>query len=129
MNNRPIRVLLSIVSLFSIVLASSAIRAGSIKMSDVIQVVSSNPTKLYKGSFTELRIEPQNEPKNGNPQPQQTPPATPRIQTEEVVEITEEACDCPDLPVPPPVRARGGFPWWVLGFGAVPLIFLCCDDN
>jgi hypothetical protein len=133
MKNEPIRILLSAISLFAVLITATVARAGSIKISDVVQVVSSNPQRI--GGSIQLRIEPS----SGRPNPQPTPPAsegsaTPqqpaRVQTEEVVEITEEPCDCPDLPiVAPDVITRGGFPWWVLGLGAVPLFFIRKKDE
>ena len=125
MKNKQMRIALSTVSLFSILLTSTVARDGSIKLNDVVQVVKSNPTKSNKGNFTELRLEPQNQSQDGKAQPQQTPPTSPRVQTEEVIEVTEEPCDCPDLPIPEPLPIRaGGFPRWVLGFGAIPLFFI-----
>lgn len=153
MKNSKVQIALSAISLFSILLMTINVKAGSIGLNEVVQVVNSNPQNTRKNGVTELRVSQQDQE---NPPQLKTPvastttatteSATPqqqdgnnfppspqtRIQDEsgEIVEITEEQCDCADLkPAIIEEGRRRGFPFYLLGIAAVPLIFLATRDN
>jgi hypothetical protein len=68
------------------------------------------------------------DPNNPNGAMQEKPGAP---QEEVIEEVTVESCDCPQPPLPPPPTGRG-FPKWLLGLGALPLVCLtgvCTNDN
>lgn len=121
--------------------------AGPVRVSDVQQVVSSNPNKQVKGSSAQLIVAARQDPPKsdqpvsssavadqtgGGDEPPRADGDSPRIITEEEFEIAEdtEPCNCPEIPKAAPfIERSGGFPWW-LGFGAVPLGFIgCCGDE
>ncbi len=111
---------------------STAAIAGPVRISDVQQVVSSNPSKQVKGSAAQLVVAVANQTGGSGDEPQRADADDPRVITEEEFEIAEdtEPCNCPEIPKAAPFIERGGgFPWW-LGFGAVPLGFIgCCGDE
>lgn len=117
--------------------ASTTVLAGPVQINKVQQVIKgSAETGWQDGSSVLRRNDPPktNDPvksENNDPnkpqtttqqQTQQDPTQTP-VRTEVVEEFVEEgACNCPEEP--PPAVVKGGFPWWVLGGGAVPLAFI-----
>lgn len=129
MKNSHIRTALSVASLVSLVLMSTVAKAGPVLMRDVIQVVNSNPQRISAGNYTQLRLAPQDPAAAASQDPQDpNKQSGSRVQTQEEVIITEEPCDCAPIPVETTKRAAG-FPWWVLGFAAVPLVFIPGDDD
>lgn len=120
------RVLLSVAALSAITLTTTATFAGSVRISNVKQVVSSNPSRQI-GSTAQLVVARQ------DVSPQTNAAQTgdePRVITEEeVVLVEEEPCNCPEFAVGGvQYPAGGGFPWWTLGLGAVPLVFIPNND-
>lgn len=124
-----------IAATLSLALLSTTTLAGPIQINRVQQVIKGSSATGWQDSSSELRtndppktndpVKPaNNDPtKNGTTEPQKQEPQTP-VRTETIEEFVEAGeCNCPE---PPPVvdKVSRGFPWWVLGGGAVPLAFL-----
>lgn len=126
MENLKIRFIFASVILFSLMTAAT-INAAPVKFNQVVQVVNAKPGKAANSSFAQLRLsgeiitfsaddDDEDKKKKEAAQPRQDR----RVITETSIEIVEEeVCDCDDIVVP-----GGGFPYWTLGFAAVPLLFL-----
>jgi hypothetical protein len=126
MKNLNIRPILSALSLFSLLILATSVKAAPVSFNQVVQVVNAKPGKANAGGFTQLRVADgdvvvstaasDDEDNDTPPQPQQD-----RMITEVSYDVTEstEACDCAVPPTP-----GGGFPkWGILGLaaaGAVP---------
>lgn len=109
----------------------NTVQGGPVQIKNVQQVITGTSKAGWQdGSSilrpttpTSLTTNDPNDPKKvGNNQQQQQDPTGP-VRTEEVVEfVIDEECNCPEPE--PLVVAKAGFPWWVLGTGAVPLAFV-----
>ena len=122
MRNSKFRFLLSALALYSIMMAVMPAKAAPVQFNQVVQVVNAKPGKANTGSFAQLRLAGDDVVVTGD-DTKVPPPTAPqqddRVITEIRAEIVEEeVCDC-EIPPPP-----GGFPYWTLGFAAVPFIFL-----
>lgn len=117
---RHVAVILAI-SLFVTV----TVHAGPVGMSGVKQVVGGGTRATGGTSSLRLSTQPNSatttsastsiDP-NASQDPQQEGPT---VETGEIVEVTQEDCDCP---IP---SAGGGIPWWpFLGLIAVPFFFI-----
>jgi len=136
MNIRLLRQIGAILS-FSLLVTGIA-QAGPIQIKNVQQVITNSSGAGWQSSSSVLRpttptspTNPINDPKkteNGNDpkkaeNSEQQQDGTGPVRTEEIVEfVLSEECNCP-APAPL-VASGGGFPWWVLGAGAVPLGFI-----
>lgn len=122
MRNLNFRFFLSALALFSIMMAATAAKAAPVQFNQVVQMVNAKPGKANTGGFAQLRLAGDDPVLNiGNDDPKtDTPPVQDdRVITETRSEIVEDdVCDCEPLPV------GGAFPYWTLGFAAVPLLFL-----
>lgn len=121
--------------------------AGPVQINKVQQVIKGSSARGWQDGSSELRPntttkadDPVKTTETSDPtkatstettgqQQKQDPTQTqPQVRTETVEEFTvsEEACNCtnPQTPV-----AAAGFPWWVLGAGAVPLGFIRKKDR
>ena len=122
MRNSKFRFLLSALALYSIMLAVMPAKAAPVQFNQVVQVVNAKPGKANTGSFAQLRLAGDDIAVVGDDT--KTPPPTAPQQDDRVITeiraeiVEEEVCDC-ELPPPP-----GGFPYWTLGFAAIPFIFL-----
>lgn len=113
---------------------SLTVAAETVKINRVRQTISTNPSKT-QNSELKIGAEAKNE-KSSEAVPSATPTSVTertsveRLILEEQVDIVEEACDCAPLPEPivPPSKSFG-FPWAVLGLGALPPLFLCCGTD
>lgn len=126
MEKLKFRFILAAVILLSM-MSAATVKAAPVKFNQVVQVINAKPGKANNGGFSQLRLSGEvifpgegdndnDKKKKGAPAPQQDD----RVITETRVEVVEdEVCDCEDIVV----RERG-FPYWVLGFGAIPLLFL-----
>jgi hypothetical protein len=124
MKNLNIRFLLSAIALYSIMMAvtTKAVKAAPVQFNQVVQVVNAKPGKAGTSGFAQLRlagddvIAVKDDTKTDEPvQPQQDDP---RVITETRSEIVEEeVCECEQ-------PKAGGFPYWTLGFAAIPFLFL-----
>jgi len=121
MRNLNFRLFLSVLALYSITLAATTAKAAPVQFNQVVQVVNAKPGKANTGGFAQLRLAGDELVLTGGdetktePQPVQDD----RVITETRSEIIqEEVCDCE------PIRTGGGFPYWTLGFAAVPFLFL-----
>lgn len=105
--------------------------AAPVKFNQVQQVVSAKPSRAKTGDFNRLRLSGDDQNAAGetdddgkSPKPSATPPQDDRVIVETRVDVVEdEACNCPDIP------KGGGFPYWTLGFAAIPLLFLIPRDK
>ncbi|CAA9413718.1 MAG: hypothetical protein AVDCRST_MAG74-2471 [uncultured Pyrinomonadaceae bacterium] len=131
MKNLKVRFFLSALTLYSIMAAANSATAAPVYFNEVVQVVNAKPGKAGTGGFAQLRLADDDlvltdDDKKKNASPIQDD----RVITETRSEIVEEeVCDC-ENPLPPVIAAA--FPYWTLGFAAVPLAFLVPpgdDDN
>lgn len=123
MRNLNIRFFLSAIALCSIMMAATgtAVKAAPVQFNQVVQVVNAKPGKANTGGFAQLRLAGDDLVVTGDDAKTDEPaaPQDDRVITETRSEIVEEeVCDCEIPPVP------GGFPYWTLGFAAVPFLFL-----
>lgn len=123
MRNLNFRVFLSALALYAIMSAfmTTAIKAAPVQFNQVVQVVNAKPGKAGTGGFAQLRLAGDDPAPVGDDTNKPVPPAQDdRVITETRSEIVEEeVCDC--APIPP---VGGAFPYWTLGFAALPLVFL-----
>lgn len=116
-------------------LLSTTTLAGPIQINRVQQVIKGSSATGWQDSSSELRTNDppktndpvkagNNDPtKNVTTEPQKQEPQTP-VRTETIEEFIEAGeCNCPQ-PDPIVAKTTRGFPWWVLGGGAVPLAFI-----
>lgn len=114
---------LSALALSSIMTATSA-TAAPVRFNQVVQVVNAKPGKAGTNNFAQLRLADDNPVLTGD---DETKKKAPPIQDDRVITETrseiveEEVCDCENEPLPVIAAA---FPYWTLGFAAVPLAFL-----
>ncbi len=110
--------------LASILLAATSVFAAPVRLNQVVQVVNAKPGKANSGNFSQLRLVDDLVIKTDDDD--DTVTATPtqdddRMIVKKTTEIVEEeVCDC--KPDPDPKKPK--FPYWALGFAAVPLLFL-----
>lgn len=123
MRNTKFRFFLSALALYSIMMAVTTAKAAPVQFNQVVQVVNAKPGKANTGGFAQLRLTGDDPVVTGDDTKNDTPPvALPqddRVITETRAEIVEEeVCDCEEIKPP------AGFPYWTLGFAAIPFIFL-----
>lgn len=119
--------------------AASPALAAPVEIKQVRQVLKGNYKQGGENTSLDLRLAGEGDEKKpaataqdpNNPGGTQERPAVMNAQEEIQEDITVESCDCPDLPLDrvPPGR---GFPKWLLGLGALPLVCLtgvCTSDN
>jgi PEP-CTERM motif len=127
MKNPKLRVLLSLVSLFSFLIATNSAFAAPVRFEQVQQVLNVEPGRANTGGFAQLRFADDNVLNvNGDDddktvtQPQQDDD---RVIVTTTTTVEEEDCDCP---LPPEKH----FPKWAfLGLAVIPLIFIFRDDD
>ena len=137
MKKRQLRAMLALCG--TLAWAAQPAWAGPVEMNQVRQVLKGNYQQGGATTQIDLRVnEDGNDPKKKGATPAQEPtgapvqeraPITP--QTETIEEVTVQSCDCPDLELLPP-PAGGGFPKWLFGLAAIPLICLtgiCTGDD
>ena len=121
MRNLNFRVFLSVLALYSVTLAVTTAKAAPVQFNQVVQVVNAKPGKANTGGFAQLRLAGDELVLTGGDETkaETAPVQDDRVITETRSEIVEEeVCDCAPIPKP------GGFPYWTLGFAAVPFLFL-----
>ena len=122
MRNLNFRFFLSALALYSIMMAVPTAKAAPVQFNQVVQVLNAKPGKANTGGFAQLRLADDNLALTGDDPKTDTPPAPQqddRVITETRAEIVEEeVCECEEIKPP------GGFPYWTLGFAAIPFIFL-----
>ena len=131
MRNLNFRFFLSALALYSIMAAANSATAAPVQFNQVVQVVNAKPGKAGTSGFAQLRLADDNPVLTDDETKKNAPPVQDdRVITETRSEIVEEGvCNCENEP--PPVIAAA-FPYWTLGFAAVPLAFLIPpgdDDN
>ena len=132
MERLQFRFILAAVILFSLTTAAT-LNAAPVKFNQVVQVVNAKPGKADDSGFAQLRLGGEiiifSDNDNDNDKKKKKEAAEPRqddrVITETSVEIVEEeVCDCEDIPV-----TGGRFPYWALGFAAIPFLFLIPRDK
>ena len=132
MKGLQFRFILAAVILFSIMTAAT-LNAAPVKFNQVVQVVNAKPGKADDSGFAQLRLggeiiifsDNDNDNDKNKKKEATQPRQDDRVITETSVEIVEEeVCDCEDIPV-----VRKSFPYWALGFAAIPLLFLIPRDK
>lgn len=125
MKNIRFRFIISGLCLASILTAVSSTLAAPVRLNQVVQVINAKPGKASTGNFSQLRLVNDYTSIVGDDDDENTTTSVPtqdddRVITDTRTEIVEEeVCDCEQ-----PQPTRGGFPYWVAGFGAIPLLFL-----
>lgn len=128
MKNPKLRVLLSLVSLFSFLIATNSTFAAPVRFEQVQQVLNVEPGRANTGGFAQLRFADNNildvdddDDDKTVTQPQQDDD---RVIVTTTTSIEEEDCNCE----PPPKEKC--FPKWAfLGLAVIPLIFIFRDDD
>ena len=131
MKNLQIRFVLSVITIFSILMTITTAFAAPVKFNQVVQIINAKPDKAKTGGFSQLRLaggelvsdgDDEKDSKNNDGKNKKTaPPQDDRVIIETTSEIVEDdVCDCDQ-----PQIAKGKFPYWaLLGLTAVPLLFL-----
>ncbi len=134
MKNLQIRFVLSVITIFSVLMTVTTAFAAPVKFNQVVQIINAKPGKANTGSFSQLRLaggelvsdddsdDEKDAKKNNDDKNEKTAsPQDDRVIVETTSEIVEDdVCDCDQ-----PQIATGKFPYWaLLGFAAVPLLFL-----
>lgn len=128
MKNFQFRFILSVISLASILMAATASFAAPVRLNQVVELVNAKPGKAATGSFSQLRmaddliLSGDDDDTTATTQKQQDDP---RMITDTRTEIVEDdVCDCEQSDI-----VTRSFPYWALGFAAVPLLFLIPPDK
>jgi cell division septation protein DedD len=124
MKNFQFRFILSVISLASILMAATSSFAAPVRINQVVEIVNAKPGKAATGSFSQLRLADDlliSGDDDGDDTTNSTPKQDdPRTITETRSEIVEDDdCECADV-----ITAASSFPYWALGFAAIPLLFL-----
>jgi len=121
MKNLNFRFFLSTIALYSIMMAATSANAAPVQFNQVVQVVNAKPGKAGTGGFAQLRLAGDDLVLMGDDTKKNAPPVQDdRVITETRSEIIEEeVCDCETI-----VPVGAAFPYWTLGFAALPLAFL-----
>jgi len=126
MKNFRFRFIISGLCLASIFTAVSSTLAAPVRLNQVVQVINAKPGKASTGNFSQLRLVNDYSSIVGDDDDETTTTSVPtqddddRVITDTRTEIVEETvCDCEQPPT-----GGGSFPYWVAGFGAIPLLFL-----
>lgn len=124
MKNFQFRFIISAFCLASILMAANSILAAPVRLNQVVQVINAKPGKANTGNFASLRLVNDYSSIVGDEDDTTKPTTAPqdddRVITTTTTEIVEdEVCDCEQTTV-----VKKGFPYWVLGFAALPLLFL-----
>ncbi|MGC2235960.1 MAG: PEP-CTERM sorting domain-containing protein [Pyrinomonadaceae bacterium] len=126
MKNFQFRFILSVISLASILMAATSSFAAPVRINQVIEIVNAKPGKAATGSFSQLRLA--DDPIISGDDDDDTAKATQddtRVITETRSEIVEDDdCECADI-----ITAGSSFPYWALGFAAIPLVFIPGRDK
>lgn len=118
------RYLISSFCLASILLTATYVFAAPVRLNQIVQVVNAKPGKANSGNFSQLRLIDDVIIKTDDDD-ENVVTSTPIqdddrvIVSKETAIIEEEVCECVDE-----VITKKKFPYWALGFAAVPLLFL-----
>jgi hypothetical protein len=126
MKNLNFRCFLSTIALYSIMIAATSANAAPVQFNQVVQVIDAKPGKAGTGGFAQLRLAGDGLVLTGDDTKKNIPPVQDdRVITETRSEIIEEeVCECGTI-----VPVGAVFPYWTLGFAAVPLAFLIPPGN
>lgn len=123
MKNFQFRFILSVISLASILMAVTSSFAAPVRINQVVEIVNAKPGNAATGSFSQLRMADDpiisGDDDDDTTKTTQTQDDT-RVITETRSEIVEDDdCECADV-----ITTASSFPYWALGFAAIPLIFI-----
>jgi hypothetical protein len=128
MKNFQFRFILSVISLFSILMMATTGFAAPVRLSQVVEIVNAKPGRASTGGFSQLRLvngyivfSDDGDDKDKVTPPQQDDRVIRETKTE-IVEDTEN-CDCEEPP------RKKNPPYWLLAFAAIPLLFLIPHDK
>lgn len=125
MKNFQFRFVLAMICFASILLSVNSAFAAPVRLNEVVQTVNAKPGNANTGDFSRLLLVNDyvlfnNEDGDGDDNTVAPLADDDRVITTSKTEIVEEGpCDCED-----PVVEKKKFPYWILGFAAIPLIFL-----
>lgn len=120
MKKYQVRFIISAICLASILSAASSSFAAPVRLNDVVQIVNAKPSSANTGGFSSLRLRNDGVSLTVGDDDDIVPQDDKRVITETRTEIVEaEQCNCES-----PVTTKTKFPYWALGFAAVPLLFL-----
>ncbi len=125
MKTKTFRKIISALSLFSMMLIATSIKAAPVQFSQVNQIVNAKPGKANSGGFTQLRLADDSLVSNIEDDSQVSGDDD-RVITETKTEIVEgDSCNCATPGKP------GGFPYWTLfaAAGAVPIALVLLRDK
>lgn len=117
-----------------LLLTATIVEAGPFRITDVRQVVSSNPSRQALSGTGRLIVS-RDGSGGGDGNNRQTVTAKQQdsrvIVEDESVVLEEGPCNCPEplFGAKPFVAGGAGFPWWALGLGGVPLAFVGSGGN
>jgi hypothetical protein len=129
MKKLNLKTALSAVSLISILMIATSVKAAPVRFEQVVQVVNVTPGKASSGGFTKLRVAGDdvivstNDSNDGDDKDNPPVQQQERVIKEVSYEVVEdEACNC-DQPVGDKSVAKGKFPYWTIlaAAGAIPV--------
>ena len=132
MKNFQFRFILSVISLFSILMMAMTGFAAPVRLNQVVEIVNAKPGKASTGAFSQLRLvngylvftddeDADDTDKTDDPIKQQDDG---RMIRESSTGFEEDgSCDC-DQPVD-----KKNPPYWLAAFAAIPLLFLIPHDD
>jgi PEP-CTERM motif len=114
---------LSAVSLISMLMIATSVKAAPVRFEQVVQVVNAKPGKANSGGFTKLRVAGDDVvvSTNDGDGKEDPPVQQERMITEVSYDVVEdEACNCDPINVTTP---KGKFPYWTIlaAAGAIPV--------
>jgi hypothetical protein len=125
MKNLNFKTALSAVSLISMLMIATSVKAAPVRFEQVVQVVNAKPGKANSGGFTKLRVADDTDvvvsTNDGDDKDEPPVQQQERMITEVSYDVIEdEACNCDPIA---PVKAGGKFPYWTIlaAAGAVPV--------
>jgi PEP-CTERM motif len=125
MKKLNLKTALSAVSLISMLMIATSVKAASVSFEQVVQIVNAKPGKANSGGFTKLRVAGDDVVVSTNDGDDKDDPPTQqqeRVITEVSYDVVEdEACNCPADQLPAKVGKR--FPYWTIlaAAGAIPV--------
>ena len=129
MKNFQFRFILSVISLASILMAATSSFAAPVRINQVVEIVNAKPGSAATGSFSQLRLTDDpviSDDDDGDDTNNATPKQDDdRVITETRSEIVlDDDCACADI-----ITTGSSFPYWALGFAAIPLVFIPGRDK
>lgn len=125
MKNFQFRFVLAVICFASVLLSVNSAFAGPVHLNQVVQTVNAEPGKAGTSDFSRLLLVNDYVLFNSGDDAISPLDDDDRVITTTKTEIVEEGpCECEDV-----VVEKRKFPYWVLGFAAIPLLFLIPRDK